>query len=256
LINKTLLSNLGSLSAVGLLGIASKFTSPLMIIVNAFQNAYLPVYYSIRAENVTGSMDRLASLSKKIWFLACLFFLAVVLLGPPLIHLMTPVEYHSSSELIIYLSIGFLGQVIYTLYAQEIFFSKKTKWIPLLSLCSIGSNLIIVFFFVQEYGAIAVAVGISASQWISAILGSCISARYIDLKIQIRLIAKTLVLLTVLIWLNSKLTVEVTSDVILIGSSIFLLLGFAIIVVWSEAEFRLITQNLTKRLKVKFFTQY
>ncbi|MBC8549706.1 MAG: oligosaccharide flippase family protein, partial [Candidatus Brocadiales bacterium] len=170
MINRVILASIISVSAVGLYSIASKFVLPFSIVTFAFSSAYLPVYFSIRNDKSTDGITKLKDLVKQVWFIACLLFLGVSLLGPPFIKIMTPPAYHDATKMIIYISFGFLGHVLYTLYGQEVFFQKKTKLVPLITISAVSVNIITVVLFAKQYGAIAVAIGASLSYWISFIV--------------------------------------------------------------------------------------
>lgn len=239
MINKSLLASIGSLTAVGLLGVAIKFTFPLTIIGGAFQQAYLPVYLSERTENSTNSLVNIEVLAKKIWFLATIFFLITVLLGPPVLRIMTNKTFHDAGSLIFLLGLGFLGHVIYILFGQEVFFQKKTKWVPLITLAAVSSNILIVIFFVKSFGATALAVGISTSFWSSAIVGYIITNKFIDLKIDLKFMGKTLFLMSIIIALTSFLYGEYIHQVYILITNSLIIAGYTFFIMKTEKDLKI-----------------
>ena len=177
LLSKTLLINYQNMSSLGLVSIAIRFVSPLFIIITAFKNAYLPVYYSYRREGIAENINKLIKMSKNIWILSCVLFLCVVLLFPPLIRLITPDSYHLASGLIWILAFGFLFKTIWILFGLEIFYSKKTYWHPIISFIAILSNLGFMFLFVKTLGMYAVAIGMTLFWGVYVITGVFISRK-------------------------------------------------------------------------------
>lgn len=191
LLSKVLLSNLGSLGAVGLLGIALRFVAPLSILQGAFHNAYLPIYYSIRKSNDEKGYIELGKVIKEIWLIACFLFIGSALAFPVLIKLLTPIAYHSSAYLVPFLAIGFLFKIVYTLYGQEIFYSKKTFWVPIMSISAVVVNLTIVFLTVKKLGALGVALGMISSFFVVMIWGVVLSLKMVKIPVEFKIFFKT-----------------------------------------------------------------
>lgn len=61
------------------------------------------------------------------------FFWGAALLGPPLIRVMTPEQFHEAAPLVPILAREFLPRGLYYLFGTEIFYSKKTFLVPILS---------------------------------------------------------------------------------------------------------------------------
>jgi len=177
LFTRSILAHAASLAAVGMLGIATRFTQPLSLLVSAFNNAYIPVYFSVRNENSPDSLRRLAITIRTVWLAGILLFVAITLVGPALIRIMTPRHFHPAAPLVPYLAIGFLAQIVYMLMAPEIWYAKKTHLVPLMVIASVGTNLLLTMLLVKPLGALGVAIATSGGLVVSAIIASYMSSR-------------------------------------------------------------------------------
>ena len=172
IISKMLLVNSYDLSALGVVSIAVRFTSPLFISVTAFKNSYLPIYYSFRKDGTKKAHKNLIEIERKIWILSCILFLFSVLINPAIIKIVTPLVYHNASKLIWILSIGFLFNVIWILFGLEIFYSKKTYLHSILSFLAISLNLIFVYMFIEPIGEYAIVFGMTIFWIVFGLVGS------------------------------------------------------------------------------------
>ncbi len=170
LLNKALLAGSISVSAVGILGIAIRFTNPLNIFIGAFQSAYLPIYFSYRKKNDPNDAKRLERANSNIWFVACLLFLGSIFFLPAIMRLLTPVEFHESTSLVSIIALGFLVRMYGNLFTIEIYYNKATYWIPFVTALAIGSNLFVVVFSVKYWGAFSVALGLTVGYFVSTVL--------------------------------------------------------------------------------------
>lgn len=181
LITRAWLSSAASITAVGLLGVATRFTLPLTLAVTAFQRAYQPVYFAIREAREQEDLDRLVTTVRDVWAAALALALAGGLGGPALVRLMTPAEYHAAAPLITILAFGFLGHMAYTLLASEIYFLKKTWLVPLVSVSSLVATVGVTALTVDRFGAVGVAWANSASMLAAALVAGNLAVRLVDL---------------------------------------------------------------------------
>jgi len=234
LATRSILSNMDSLAAVGILGIAVRFTNPLMIVSTAFQNAYLPIYFSIRKSGSQENLNKLTIVGTNIWFVSLILFLGMVMIAPGIVSAILPKEYSSVEFLIPILSVGFIFQVIYNLFGLEIYYSKKTFWVTFMAVFSASSNLFIVFLFVDYIGVYSLVIGMIVAQLIVAILGVWLSKKRVNIPYNITFFIKSsiLVSLLVIIFFSFKLNIEMglEADILiglsLIGTFIYLMVRF------------------------------
>jgi len=181
LVTRGILTKVDSLDATGVLGIATRFTQPLTILAVAFQTAFNPIYYSMRKESTAAVMHRLAVTARNVWALAIFGALGVALLGPSVIVLMLPSDYHAAAALLPIMVVRFLGMVMACLFAPEIYYSKQTWWVPVIAYSAAAMDVTVSALTVGRFGAAGVAWGTSARVVTSALLFAIISMRLVKI---------------------------------------------------------------------------
>ncbi len=78
-------------------------------------------------------------------------------LTPPILRLMTPEQFHDAATLIPIMVIGFLAQTVYSAFGPELYFSKKTYLVPIVTASSAIVSIVITMLTVKTMGAAGVA---------------------------------------------------------------------------------------------------
>ena len=187
LVTRSLLSGVKSIAALGILTTAMKFMQPaLNILISAFQMAYNPIYFSVRKQVDAGAagLNRLAVTARNVWATAVGAAIAAALLGPPLIVLILPVNYHPAAALVPIMVVGFLGATGYhVLGAPEVYYSKHVGWMPVILYSAAAMDITVSALTVERWGAAGVAWG-SSIRWVTnAALASLISRRLIKISL-------------------------------------------------------------------------
>ncbi len=172
-----------SVSTLANLSIANRFGAAYMLIIGALQNAYLPQYFSLRKQGDEG-MKKIIKFNSTILTASCAIALIFTYVSPYIIEVILPQKYHGSYLYFPIFSLGFLGQIFYTLYGQEIFYNKKTKFHILISIASIVPNVLCVLITSNHNEAFSIAWGVTIGNMTAAIIGFYLSNRYIHLRIE------------------------------------------------------------------------
>jgi len=180
LFSKSILSALGSLPALGIYSIAYRFITPLTLIYTAFNAAFQPVFFSLRKKG-DAEVPRLLLI---IWIFSVGIFVLAILLGPPLVKLIIPDSFEEASYLVPILAWGFLGQAAYLIFTSEIFFQKKTRYMPLITVTGTTANILLSYILVKSWGAIGLAWATSAGFIIMGLLGALIFNKISSYRIQ------------------------------------------------------------------------
>jgi len=184
LATRSLLSGADSLAAVGLFGIGLRFARPLDVVNTAFNRAYTPVYFSLRASGKPSDLDRLAAAARNVWGGAVGLTAGIALLGPPAILLLTPERFHAAAPLVPVLALGMLAQTVYTLFGSEIFYGKKTYLVPVVSLCGAAATVGITILTARRFGATGVAWATTAGLIATALAAGLLSRRLVRLPVR------------------------------------------------------------------------
>jgi O-antigen/teichoic acid export membrane protein len=179
LVTKTVLTGAASAAATGMLGLAIRVTQPLNLLGIAFQTAYNPIYFSVRKEGTASGLHRLAVSARNVWAGAVGCAVAAALLGPPLVVLVTPKDFHPAAPILPILAIGFLGMMAYNLLGPEIFYRKRTWLLPVIVYASAAVDIAICVLTAETYGAVGVAWASTARLLITAVIAGVISCRLI-----------------------------------------------------------------------------
>jgi O-antigen/teichoic acid export membrane protein len=179
LVTKGVLTGAASAAATGVLGLAIRVTQPLNLLGIAFQTAYNPIYFSVRKEDTASGLQRLAVSARNVWAAAVGCSVAAALLGPPLVVLVTPKDFHPAAPLMPILAIGFLGMMAYNLLGPEIFYRKRTWLLPVIVYGSAAVDITISVLTAETYGATGVAWASTARLLITALIAGIISCRLI-----------------------------------------------------------------------------
>jgi O-antigen/teichoic acid export membrane protein len=170
IVTKSILSNYASLSAVGILAIATKFTQPLTVLVNALGTAFTPHYLELRSKEDQVSKEKLGMLVKRIWFGGCIFFVGFFVFSDWLLLVISTDQYAGAGTLMKLLALGFLPQLFYILFGQELFFRKANRLMLMTNLLSISLSLVLSWLLVERYEAIGAAIAIIAPSYVSALI--------------------------------------------------------------------------------------
>ncbi|MCB9252301.1 MAG: oligosaccharide flippase family protein [Flavobacteriales bacterium] len=154
-LSKIILVKYASIAALGIYSLASRFVQPLQLLYTAFNQSYTPIYYSMRKEGV--NVERINAYSRLIWVASCILFMGTMFILPPLIPLITPPRFHASAALVPLLSSGFIWMIIYFLASIDLFYTKQNKYMGIITLGGIITNVAITLIFVNPYGSEALA---------------------------------------------------------------------------------------------------
>jgi O-antigen/teichoic acid export membrane protein len=179
LVTKGVLTGAATAAATGVLGLAIRVTQPLALVGMAFQTAYNPIYFSVRKEESATGLQRLSVTARNVWTAAVGCAVAAALLGPPLVVLMTPDDFHPAAPLMPILAIGFLGMMAYNLLGPEIFYQKRTWLLPVIVYGSAAVDITISVLTAETYGAVGVAWASTARLLMTAAVAGVISCRLI-----------------------------------------------------------------------------
>jgi O-antigen/teichoic acid export membrane protein len=153
-ISKTLLLNMGSLVALGMYSIALRFFIPLELLYTATNTAFIPIYNGHRK---AGEVEKIKQSVRQILIISFIAFAFFQIFGPWMMRWMLPDRFYDSISLIPILSIAFIGKTIYGICVAEIFYSKKTRFVSIITIGGLVVNFLICFLFVKDLGSIAIA---------------------------------------------------------------------------------------------------
>lgn len=141
---------------VGLYDIATKFTAPIMFIVNSVQNAWVPYKFQIHAEDANPAEFFRTAVT---YYVAGILYLwvGVSVWGPELVWLMTDPSYFSCASLIPIIGLIPVSQGVYFMMGTGMELSDNTKPFPLVTFAGLTTAVISIFVLVPWLGAAGAA---------------------------------------------------------------------------------------------------
>lgn len=184
LLAKSLLVGTSSLSALGVYSLAIKLVLPLDVLYNSFNQGFQPIYFQIRKKIDMGlmSIKDLTDLFDRIWILSILLYGCLIFIMPWFVLYFIPSNYHKAISLIPIIALGFLGQVLYMLQATDLFYTKRTSLVPIVTGSGFIVNIIISVLLVKNYGAVGVAIANSAGFISCAFISFVLTDKTINFK--------------------------------------------------------------------------
>lgn len=218
LLSKLILVHTSSLAALGVFSLASKFVQPLQLLYSAFNQSYSPIYFSLRKEGT--SEQRIGYYSRLIWITCCIFFMGFLFIIPPLIPLITNARFHASAPLVPILASSFIWQIIYFLSVVELFYNKKNKFVSLISMTVMITNILVTVLLVSKYGSIALAWAQCIGLFAMALIATYFSNKYGEVKLLKGLIWQTFLVNLICLGIDKFL---ISSDMLVLRIFLFML---------------------------------
>lgn len=152
--------------ALGIYNIGYVLASSISVLCAAFANAIVPYSYELFTR---GNRSAKKQVVKVYWiFISALGGIVVLfnLIVPYIFEWFIDARYYEGIIYIKWVSLAFFFQGCYLLFANIIFYTKKTKVLFYLSFVNIGINLFLNYFLIHKYGTIGAAYTICISYFI------------------------------------------------------------------------------------------
>ena len=180
--NKYIIALVASLGGVGIYSIAQKVASLVFTYMTALQNVFSPqVYKKMFDLKEKGGQSVGVYLTPFIYISIALAMMAAIF-SEEIIYIMTPSSYHGAIDIVTILAMyyGFLffGKIT----PMQLIYTKKTYLCTILSMVSIGLNVVLNIFFIMEWGVIGAAWGTFLAALISGSIYFAVSQHYYDIK--------------------------------------------------------------------------
>lgn len=142
---------------VGIFDIATKFTAPIMFIVNSVQNAWVPYKFQIHAKDQNPAHFFRTAVT---YYVAGVLYLwvGVSLWGPEMVWLMADPSYYSAAALIPILGLVPVAQGVYFMMGTGMELSDDTRPFPLVTLAGLITAVVSIFTFVPWLGSVGAAI--------------------------------------------------------------------------------------------------
>ena len=141
--------------SVGIYSVGYSLALVIDLIWNAFNTSWLPYYYEDKKQKRIGSiLDR----SNSYLFVFSSLTMGFILLAPEVFKLLAPTSYWDGIKIIPFIALAYYFNFLYSFPANHEFFSEKTIFISIGSLCAAAINIIFNILLIPSYGIVGAAV--------------------------------------------------------------------------------------------------
>lgn len=151
---------------LGIYNIGYVIGSAISILCGAFANAIIPFSYDLFTQNTHESKSKVV---KVYWAFICLMLVTVLslwIITPFIFKWFVDAKFAEGSKYVIWITLGYFFQGMYLLFANIIFYLKKTKVLFYMSFVNIVINLGLNYFLVPKFGPIGAAITLCISYFI------------------------------------------------------------------------------------------
>lgn len=178
--DRMILQSFAPLASVGLYGVGHQLGAVLSVFVTAINSAWMPRFFKT-AERDDGS----ASYARLTTYFAVVVLglaLGLILLGPELLAVVATDSYGDSIVVLRLVAVGYVFHAGYLVNVNPLFYSKRTKFIPvvtgLAALANVGFNLALV----PRHGIVAAACGAVVGYMVMSGAAYAISKRFYPIE--------------------------------------------------------------------------
>jgi O-antigen/teichoic acid export membrane protein len=148
--------------------------------MTAIQNVFAPQVYKRMFDMGEGDKASIGHYLTPFCYVSILLAILISLFSEEIIFIVTPPSYHGAADIVIVLSMLF-GSYFFGKQPQLIY-AKKTHITSVLTIVSIGLNILINIPFIMKWGAIGAAWGTLLAGLISGGISFVISQHYFEIK--------------------------------------------------------------------------
>jgi len=177
LADRFLLGNMASLGSLGIYGVGFRFALPLQVVGNALNLAWSPVYFDARKGGHEDLRDNVGSTFTTIWAGLVGLWIWPSVLGKEVVELLLPPEYHDAYRVIPWLAGTHVLGAVGTMISSELFYSKKTWFVPVATVTAGAANLGANIFLIPRFGAVGAAAATAAARLLLVVLNWWFSRR-------------------------------------------------------------------------------
>jgi|GEM_PF-6526939 len=214
-----------SLSQLGIYNVAQQIASLLVLLINAVNMAWVPIFYEEAKKNEYSTL--FSDFGKLLIFATTFVGLTLSLFSKELISLLMPESYYSASIYIPYLVLAYLfGSGYWVLVINPIGFSKKTIYLPLLTVLSGILSISLSLLLIPTVGVIGAALSTLISYCVLILVTYAVYRKHSAVKYDFRTM-NTMVVLGVFLYILSTqiplkgISMVISIKILLIGIFIF-----------------------------------
>jgi len=178
--DKYMIGLLNTVAGVGIYNIGMKISNIVFVYMTAIENVFAPQVYTRMFEPGDEGRESIGRYLTPFLYTSIVLGLLISLFSEEIIMILTPPSYHGAIDIVAILSMlygtYFFGKIPQLIYA------KKTYITSILTLVSIGLNIITIIPFIYLWGVIGAAWGTLLAGLISGAIYFIVSQHYYKIK--------------------------------------------------------------------------
>lgn len=148
-IDRVMLSTFLGMDSVGIYSFAYALANFLLVVTTALLTAWTPEYFEDIKEN---NNKKIKSDITRILTIIMAIAIMMVFIMEPVGKLLGNPSYHSGLSNITYFILGLTFFVVFSLYARNIGYEKRTGWLSTIAVCSALVNISLNYYLIPLYG--------------------------------------------------------------------------------------------------------
>lgn len=184
--DKIVMEKFVGLSAIGIYSIADRFSMSLKMLVNSINTALSPNFTRLAIRDIEQAKKIFKPIITKWAVLISFCYLGLAMFSRELIEIMIPIQYHVAYPLVPILLAAYLFRGLYCFGSYPLFFLKKTKYIPFITVSAGFVNIGLNILFIPMIGIYAAAWTTLVSFFITFVLAIYFSAKFSSMQFEWR----------------------------------------------------------------------
>lgn len=168
--DRLIVSNMLGVDDVGIYMVAVQLAGAVAIIFDAINKAYVPWLYQKLSENDDTEKHRIVSYTYFGYVVILLAAGVTFLIGPTLVRVVAGPKYHAAGDVLGWLVLGQGFGGMYLTVTNYIFYARKTGMLSLATIASGVLHVLLVFFFLTQFGLVGCGIAFSVSTGIRFLL--------------------------------------------------------------------------------------
>lgn len=157
LADRAVLAGLVSTATVGIYTLGATLALPALILVQAIGQAFMPNYAAAAVDD--GARLRLSGIVSVQAVCVLMICLAVALLGPNLVAVVSPPEYHDAAPLVPWIALGYAFLGLYSIPMNALSLGMgRTKFVWIATAVAAATNIGLIYLLVPAHGLLAAAI--------------------------------------------------------------------------------------------------
>lgn len=156
-VDRVMLEHYVPLRDVGFYNLGYNLGMGMLVLVTSINQAYQPYYYGLMSSDAPAAENKILKIVSLYLAVLGLVTLAGSLFAGEVIHVLTPEKYQHAAIFVPPILLSYLLVGLYFFVGSPIFYFKRTKLLPIITGTAAAFNIVLNYFLIPRYGAIAAA---------------------------------------------------------------------------------------------------